>query len=519
MSRAMHSMVAVALGLAGLLTAHRTEAQTLPTGFSLEAVVPQPLTESPIGFTFLPDGRVLMLEQTSALIRVSTPGSGVAVDVHTVPDVETTGFEQGLQGIAVDPQWPARPYLYLYYNHAGSVNYVTMYTVTGDLTNPASTSLTLTSPFHLLTDIPDVRAWHNGGTLRFGPDGMLYLSLGDDGTACDAQDRTVLSGSILRMDVSTMPGAGTGPPPKADLTPADNPFSGPDANEKLVYAWGVRNPFRFTIDELTGDLFVADVGFNGFEEIDHLKAATPGGNYGWPQFEGFAPFGDFGTCGAGNAFTSPIYAYPHDKLSKSVTGGPLFHPVASSSLSLPGPYDGSYFFTDFYEGWIRRLVPAGGGWELAAAVPGQPSPENWAEGIGAIVDFQTGPDGALYLIRLSGPQRGLYRIRYTPAVDAPISALAGAAATVSASPNPTTAAAGLTIRYALAPGSVASLRVLDVTGRSVRTLAGAGGLAGAGDVRWDGRRSTGEVVAAGIYFYRLETAAGEAVTGKVSLIR
>ena len=250
--------------------------QQLADGLALEAVVPLPLTDLPVAFAFLPDGRILLLELQAATVRVSVPGSGTAVDLHTVPDVETAGAEQGLQGIAVDPAWPTRPYLYLYYNHVGGVNHLTMYTVSGELSDPSSTALALSDPYHLLTDIPDVRAWHNGGTARFGPDGMLYLSLGDDGAACDAQDPGVLAGSILRLDVSGMPGGGSGPPAKAAITPADNPFAGPDDNTRLTYAWGLRNPFRFTVDPATGDLFVGDVGFLSHEEVDRITPADAG---------------------------------------------------------------------------------------------------------------------------------------------------------------------------------------------------------------------------------------------------
>src|SRR2546426_328002 len=112
--------------------------------------------------------------------------------------------EQGLLGVAVDPEWPTRPYVYFEATQATSIARVTMYTASGDLTDPSSANLQLGNPFVLLGDIPDLQGFHQGGTLRFGVDRRLYVSLGDDGSPCEAQDLTVLTGKILRLDVSSM---------------------------------------------------------------------------------------------------------------------------------------------------------------------------------------------------------------------------------------------------------------------------------------------------------------------------
>src|SRR5262249_3992598 len=149
-----------------------------------------------------------------------------------------------------------------------------------------STSLALGSPYLIFKDILDHQENHNGGTLRFGPDRYLYVSAGDDGSGCNAQDLNLPNGKILRLDVSRIPGAGSGPPPVADITPPDNPIPGPSADARLVYAWGLRNPFRFTIDPQTGNLYIGDVGLLSWEELDEIVHGDAGRNYGWPVYEG-----------------------------------------------------------------------------------------------------------------------------------------------------------------------------------------------------------------------------------------
>ncbi|MGH2569895.1 MAG: PQQ-dependent sugar dehydrogenase [bacterium] len=147
-------------------------AQLLPAGFVYEAVATPPFSGSPIGFAFLPDGRIILIEKQGR-VRVVPVGSLITTGILLVPNVDSVGGEEGLLGVAVDPDWPTRPYLYFCYTRTDSVTCVTMYTASGQLTNPTSTNLVLSSPFHLLTDIPNIDDEHNAGTVRFGPDGML----------------------------------------------------------------------------------------------------------------------------------------------------------------------------------------------------------------------------------------------------------------------------------------------------------------------------------------------------------
>jgi glucose/arabinose dehydrogenase len=491
-------------------------AAVLPSGFERTRIVGPPFTGDPVGFAPLPDGRFLIIERSSGSVRIASTGGTTAVAV-TIPNVVATGAEQGLLGVAVDPDWPTRPYAYFYYDHTSLHCYLTMYTATGDLTNPSSTNLTLVSPFHIFTDLPDANNFHQSGTLRFAPDGKLLVTLGDDGFPCGTQNLDLFHGKLLRLDISLMPQEGSGPPPKEDLIPPDNPFPGPGVIRQLVYAWGLRNPFRFTIDSLTGDVVIGDVGFSAQEEIDFLSAAAPGDNYGWPQREGFAEQTCCGTCGQGNLFTDPIYAYVHDALPKAVICGPLYRHDKSAAHAFPVGYDGSIFVHEFYDGWIRRLVNPGTGWQIAPMVPGQPDSLNWATELAFHSDFQQGTDGALYMMKMIGVDRGLYRIVPVVTVDAPAVQVAQPSKLII-QPSPIRLGQPAHIRWNGEKAMPLSLIVQDVSGRVVRTLVDREVRVSI-DLHWDGLAANGRAPASGTYFLRLESDGAVLSTAKVVLLR
>ncbi len=498
------------------LIAPSARALTLPTGFVHEQMVHFPFNGDPTAFTRLPDGRIVIIERTTGNVRLAAAGVQTSVIIHTMPNVQAVGFEEGFLGVVVDPQWPTRPYLYFQYTHTAGKIYITMLTASGELSNPASTAVTLGSPFHLFTDLPHNVNFHNGGTLRFAPDGMLLSSLGDDGQPCGSLELGTLVGKILRLDVSKMPGAGSGPPPKADITPPDNPFSGPGENERLVYAWGLRNPFRYAIDSETGDVMIGDVGGTQREEIDFLPATDPGDNYGWGVREGDVE-GCCPTCPPGSAFTEPVYVYPHAETPQTVIGGAVVRRPVGAIFPFPIEYDGSFFFSEFFDGWIRRLVDTGNGWELAAPVPGQPSPADWASGIISISDMQLAPDGAIYYCKMTGTDRGIYRIRADAAVDAPVAAAPVATGPrVSVDPTPVRAGAATRIRWSGAAGPV-TLALVDASGRRVHTIL-RDDTRTSGEVAWNGRAGDG-ALPAGVYFVRLESGGGAVSSAKLVLFR
>lgn len=494
--------------------------QNLPDGFAVQAVVLEPFASLPVGFTFLPDGRILIIEKNSGNVRLAPTGGISSVVIATIPGL-TTQSERGLLGVAVDPAWPVRPYVYFQSTHTDTTSHITMYQASGDLTNPASTSVSLGNPYILLKD-RDQYEHHNGGTLRFGPDGCLYSSLGDDGYTCQVQDLAFLNGKILRLDVSNMPGTGTGPPPKSAITPDDNPFPGPSDNARLVFARGLRNPWRFTIDPPTHDLYIGDVGDLSWEELDVVSFdGYVGNNYGWPELEGFVPNPCCPTCTSIRPYTDPIHVYPNppDPLSAAVTGGPLYRRVLGSPYSFGFEYDGSLFFGDSAARWLRRVVRSGEEWIVPAPVPGQPDALNWATNLASIVDLQQGVDGALYFMAFPGGAlaRGLYRLVPNQPVDL---ALPHEGPRLHCYPNPTSAWIGTTFEYRCDRQECARLRIYDVAGGLVRVLQSPGVTASASSrLHWDGRTRSGHAAPAGVYVVRLDTASGEQAHGRLTLLR
>src|SRR5690606_36716856 len=237
---------------------------------------------------------------------------------------------------------------------------------------------------------------HNGGHIAFGPDGYLYYGLGDGGGAGDprerAQDTTTLLGAMLRLDVD-------GAEPYAIPSGADgNPFAGeplcpPDHSASWscpeIYAWGLRNPWRFSFDRQSGTLWVGDVGQNAREEIDIVER---GGNYGWDCREGFVAHGSAASvCASVTSLIDPVLDYPRT-LGQSVTGGYVYRGASIPALA------GRYVFGDFVSGRIWRLVEDGRGSRIADELLGTEL---------AIASFAEGLDGELYVVDLGG---SLHRI-------------------------------------------------------------------------------------------------------------
>lgn len=491
----------------------------VPTGFNDRLVVGG--LDAPVGLAWLPDGRLLFVEQKSARVRLLVNGALAATDpVATIDNVRTQGNEQGLLGIAVDPGWPERPYVYVHCDNQGtSTIRVSRYTVTGDLgfTGNGALQIDVGSRYDLFDDAPDQQSNHNGGTLRFGPDGMLYVSLGEDAVPCAAQTLD-LRGKILRLDVSRLPAGPGGPAPRVLIAAPGNPFPAvPDSNALLVWAHGLRNPFRFHIDPDNGVLFIADVGEGEREEVS--RAPTGGLNFGWPLFEGFAA-GPYACPGEPPPLTGPIYDYDRSSGTAAVISGGVYRAPAGASNPFPPQYEGDYFFSDYYFGFLRRLTGSGNTWSIAPGVAGQPSAADWGTGYAFVSDYLVGPDGSLWYCRQFinfGPNTGqIRRIVYGSDPDT-MPPPGGGGEVTFARPFPLPAIGGVNLRYTLAAESTVEMHVYDMRGALVETLIerrtqGAGTY----DVLWEG---TGEGdVQAGIYFVRLR-AGGRDLTHTVPLLR
>ena len=474
-------------------------AQTTPPDFHVTVVAEG--FDQPVNFDVLPDGRILVAEQHSGRIRLVDPGiEQVPPIVGTVDDLRDGVFD-GLLGIAIDPRWPAFPYVYTHSVSASTPNIkIRRHTVTGDLAGTGARNL-LIDPYlerPILTDLPSDGGIHRGGTIEFGPDNMLYVALGDDDWSCAAQDLDELRGKILRLNVAGVLW-GPGPAPSyASLVPFSNPFfSDPNPRTRLVYHWGLRNPWTFDFDPASGALVIADVGLDSWEEID--LASAPGRNFGWPLLEGPLPYLTCDEVEPG-PLTSPVFAYEHDpKAVASTIGiGGMSRP-GSAVDGFPATYWGQIFYYDFFAGEVRRVVSDDSTWGPALPIDGEPAPGSWGTNFAGTTRMRFLGDGALWY--LIGSQ--LRRIGWSSPVAVPPGPGA-AEVRFAAFPSPT--AGPVVLEFALPTDGPVGLAIRDVAGRVVRRLAAPGAGAAGSPVRvtWDGRTDGGQDAGSGLFFATLD---------------
>lgn len=285
------------------------------------------------------DERLFIVERLGR-IRISDLSGNLAVRpfLDIDPLVNASGMEQGLLGLAFSPSYKTDGCFYVNYINNLNNTVISRFRVSAndpDSADAASEEIlfTVTQPY----------SNHNGGSLQFGPDGYLYISLGDGGAGGDpqnyAQNRLSLLGKILRIDV-------TGP--SGYQVPASNPFYGSVTTDPRIWALGLRNAWRTSFDRLTGDFWIADVGQNLREEVNVQPAGDPGGaNYGWRCYEGLLPFNTNGCLGPAS-YVYPVHEYPHGPAC-SVTGGFVYRGAVH------GDWFGMYFYADYCSGAIVGL--------------------------------------------------------------------------------------------------------------------------------------------------------------------
>jgi glucose/arabinose dehydrogenase len=319
------------------------------------------------------DPRLFVVEQPGR-IRVVEDGRLLPTPFLDLTDRVRSGGERGLLSVAFHPDYARNGRLFVYYTDLDGDTRVERYTVTDDpdRADPASAKpiLSVEQPY----------ANHNGGLVVFGPDGKLYVGLGDGGSGGDpqgnGQDLGTLLGKILRIDVDA------GDP---YAVPPDNPFVGRAGARPEIWAYGLRNPWRFAFDRSAGLLYIADVGQNEWEEIDVAPADRGGLNYGWNTMEGSHCFGS-SSC-AREGLTAPVVEYPHSE-GCSVTGGHVYRGRRAPSLA------GRYVYGDYCQGWVRTL---------RRSASGDPERQTLALGdVGSILSFGEDSAGELYLLSSNG---------------------------------------------------------------------------------------------------------------------
>jgi hypothetical protein len=285
------------------------------------------------------NARLFIVEKTGR-IRIVRNGSVLSAPFLDLSARVSGGSEQGLLGLAFHPQYATNGRFVVNYTDPSGDTRVSAFRVSAnpDVADPASEQvlLAIDQPF----------ANHNGGMVVFGPDGKLYIGMGDGGSGGDpqgnGQNKGVLLGKILRVDVS-----GTG----VLSVPADNPFVGQAGARPEVWSYGLRNPWRFSFDRAQGDLYIGDVGQNAREEVDVATSAGQFGkglNFGWNVMEGGACYSPSSGC-ARSGLTLPVLDYGHAGGACSITGGYVYRGAAVPALR------GLYFYSDYCSGWVRSF--------------------------------------------------------------------------------------------------------------------------------------------------------------------
>ncbi len=332
--------------------------------------------DTPVGITHAGDGSgQLYVVEKPGRIRIVRNGELISTPFLDITDrVGSGGSEQGLLGLAFHPAYTQNGLFIVNYTDRQGATIVARFSVSQDpaRADPASEMILLT--------VDQPASNHNGGHLAFGPDGYLYIGLGDGGGAGDrygnGQNGQTLLGAMLRLDVdSGMPYA----------VPADNPFVGNPGVRDEIWALGLRNPWRYSFDRLTGELYLADVGQNKYEEVNVRRADSTGGeNYGWPIMEAAHCFPEDAGCDR-SGLVLPVAEYDHSQ-GCSVTGGYVYRGSEFPLLT------GIYLFGDYCSGRVWGLAPAGDSWRV----------EQLTQASVQISSFGEDEAGELYVLNLGG---------------------------------------------------------------------------------------------------------------------
>lgn len=306
---------------------------------------------TPTSMAFAPDGRLFVTEQ-GGKIRVMKAGKLLANAFATLST--SANGERGLLGLAFDPDFTKNRYIYIYYTVSGSHNRVARLTA-----DPANPNKAMSGSLKTILNLDKLSSAtnHNGGAIHFGLDGKLYIAVGENASSSNAQSYSTRLGKMLRIN-------------RDGSVPSDNPLlSKTTGANRAIWAIGLRNPYTFAIDSMTGRMYINDVGQSSFEEVNRGRA---GANYGWPTCEG--------KCST-SGLTNPVYAYGRS-VGGAITGGTF-----NRGRLFGNGYLGDYFFSDYTSGFIKRITPNG---RVSTFHTGAKSP----------VDLDMGLNGKLYYLSL-----------------------------------------------------------------------------------------------------------------------
>jgi len=340
--------------------------------------------DQPLGIAHAGDTRLFIIQQTGR-IAIFDGTNVLAQPFLDVSSLVSCCGERGLLGLAFHPRYRENGFFYIDYTDRNGNTVVARYSVSTTDPNRADPSSA-----RVLLNVAQPYSNHNGGHLAFGPDNYLYIGLGDGGSAGDpgnrAQDLSTLLGKILRIDVD-------GGSPYA--IPPSNPFVNRAGARGEIWAFGLRNPWRYSFDRATGDLWIADVGQNAWEEIDFAPAASIGGeNYGWRKMEGTHCYNPSTNC-RDAAMILPIYEYSHAE-GCSVTGGYVYRGAKYSALK------NNYLFADYCSGSV---------WATKRSADGTFTTKKILSTNASVTSFGEDVAGELYLI--DGGRGIVYSIRET----------------------------------------------------------------------------------------------------------
>jgi glucose/arabinose dehydrogenase len=350
------------------------ESAVVPTGFVDDLIASG--IPSPTAMAFAPDGRLFVAQQNGSLRVITNANPPALLSTPFLNVTVSSSGERGLLGIAFDPAFATNRFVYVYYTATSPAIHNRVSRFTASSTNPnvaQAGSETILLELNNLSSATN----HNGGAMHFGPDGMLYIAVGENANRNNAQTLGNLLGKMLRINSN-------------GSIPTNNPFfNQATGNNRAIWALGLRNPFTFAFQPGTGRMFINDVGEVTWEEIND---GISGSNYGWPQTEG-------PTSVAG--VRAPLFAYQHGSSSTTgcaITGGAFYNP---STVQFPSTYVGRYFFGDFCSGWIRTFTPSSG------------ATAGFATGLSSVVDIKVRTDGTLWYLQRGGSPAGqVRRVRF-----------------------------------------------------------------------------------------------------------